>query len=551
MLRQLSISNFILIDSATIEFGEGLTTFTGETGAGKSMVVEALRWLFGGRNVPDEALGRKAVVWAVFDGEGEGVHPLTVKRDSAIRSGFVNGEKVSREVLGDLALRLIDFTNQDDQQGLLKSATQREFLDQFSPPIRVARIGYREAWTGYQKLLGEKAVMEKKMAELRRDEDYVLYQLAQLKSLSLDPHEEDALLARKESLKSMAVWQTLGRELDSLLGEGRSPLMGELAKLTAKLSPLVGEEGKLKEAADLLSQGRLCLREGYEGLSRHIASLDAEEVDLDQIEAKLSTLKQLRRKYNLDLEALALQRDKWAADMAWLRGAEGELTALERALQVAQKNLIDRGQALSLLRRDAALTFKTAVVAELRELGLAKVQFDVELKTASTEEVASWGESGADEIQFLFSANEGRALKPLAKTASGGERSRTLLAIKAAFVKGNPSEQKPLYIFDEIDTGVGGETADLVGQSIKCISSYTQVMGITHLAQIAKYADAHFAIGKESGAFGTKSVIRRLEDEEREFEIARMLGGGALSEKTHDLARDILSRVDFASGLKE
>lgn len=548
VLKQLSISHFILIDSATIEFGEGLTAFTGETGAGKSMVVEALRWLFAGRNVSDEALGRKAVVSAVFVGEDG--RSLAIKRDAATKAGFfVNGEKVSREVLMDLASRLIDFTNQDDQQGLLKSATQREFLDRFSPAIEAARGSYREAWAAYQQLVNEKGALEKRMAELRRDEDYVTYQLTQLKSLSLDPQEEENLLARKASLKSMAEWQALGRELDSLLGESRSPFMSELAKLNAKLSSLTGEEGKLKEAADLLHQGRLSLREGYEGLSRHIASLDAEEVDLDQIEAKLSTLKQLRRKYNLDLEALALQRDKWAADMAWLRGAEGEISALERTLAVARKKLIDCGQALSKLRADAAHGFKVRVVEELRELGMGKVAFDVELKTASSEAVATWGESGADEIQFLFSANQGRALKPLSKTASGGERSRTLLAIKAAFVKANPSDSKPLYIFDEIDTGVGGEIADLVGQSIKRVSSHTQVMCITHLAQIAQYADAHFAIGKESEGAGTVSVIRRLEDKEREVEVARMLGGGALSEKTHDLARDILSRATLSPSL--
>lgn len=566
MLKRLCISNFILVDTCDLSMNKGLNVFTGETGAGKSMVAEALRWLFGGRASPRRADGRVSSVeghfeWPERSRLWQALNALCTREgvacpDSDTRfvlrreltaqgkvHAFVNGSAVPPSVLAEIGGMILDVTSQDSHQALVKAAEQRTFVDALSPDIAREKVRYVDAWRTYHALVKERDACKARCDALGRDEDYVIYQLKQLEGLSLDPGEEERLVERKHALKSLSAWQALGAEAEALFEASRSPFLSALGRLKERLRALADESGVLREEAACFAQGTVALEEGYRGLSRYLRTLDFGERDLDGIEKKLSTLKHLQRKYGMGLEALAAQKEKWQADMAWLSGADVTLKELDAKIRIAREALVAAGEVLSDLRAFHARSLERGARACLQTLGMPKVEFDIAIKRIPASECEAWSQEGADEVTFLFSANPGQPAKPLGKIASGGELSRVLLAVKAsASGETTVGSSGGLYLFDEIDAGVGGKTADLVGQVIRTVSAHCQVLCITHLAQVAQYADAHFAIEKEESGKGTRSVIRRLSEKERADEIARMLGGDALSTKTRDLARDILKR---------
>jgi DNA repair protein RecN (Recombination protein N) len=436
--------------------------------------------------------------------------------------------------------RILDVTSQDSHQALVKASEERAFVDALSPDIASEKVQYAEAWRTYHALVAQRDACKTRVDALKRDEDYITYQLQQLEGLSLDPGEEERLIERKHALKSLSTWQALSAEAEALFEPSRSPFLSALGRLRERLRALSDESGVLAEEAACFAQGAVALEEGYRGLSRYLRTLDFGERDLDDIEKKLSTLKHLQRKYGMGLDALAAQKEKWQADMTWLSVADAMLKGLEAKIQAAKAALIAAGEVLSNLRAHHAEALERGARTYLPALGMPKVEFDVCIQRLPASECEAWPQEGADEVVFLFSANPGQPAKPLGKIASGGELSRVLLAIKASG-KGSDAAGS-LYLFDEIDAGVGGKTADLVGQVIRSVSVHSQVLCITHLAQVAQYADAHFVIEKEENEKETRSVIRRLSEKERTDEIARMLGGDTLSSKTKDLARDILKR---------
>lgn len=564
MLRELHLSHFVLIHDCHLELGNGLTIFTGETGAGKSLLVDALKWLLGGRSF-QEAIAEGsdgASVEAVFELEaGSSAHaraaavltryaliegssvpdPLILRR-SVNREGksraYLNDRPVTASLVSELGEILIDMTGQHEGQGLLKPALQRGLLDETSADIRSLRKNFQETWQRYIEQDTQYQAFSLRLDNLKREEEYIRYQVDQLKTVPLSETTEEVLMERRQALKSVAAWRELSANAYSLFGEGQGTFLTECGRWLRQFETLSREANVLNTDYGRCAEALEGLREIYHRVSEHSNKLCTSDEDLDALEAQVSTIKHLRRKYQLSIAELIQQKQRWEADLAWLEEAPLEHERESKERQALKEKVIAQAEALSKARRDTALAVEEKVGRELRALGMANAHFSIAITSFAKEEWERWSEAGKDHVEFLFSANVGQAARPLAKIASGGELSRTLLAIKASL---SAKHEGSTFLFDEVDAGIGGETADLVGKTIARLGKQGQVLCVTHLPQVARYGDAHFAIDKVEANGRTRSSIRQLNRNEKTDELTRMLGGEKLSRKTRELAQEIVA----------
>lgn len=550
MISDLIIKNFAIIEHLHVSFGAGFNVLTGETGAGKSIVIDAVNLLLGGR-ARGEVIrtgAEEASVAAVFDLQGEETtrrllieagledgKELLVRRIVS-RSGknrvFINGALVPLVQLRELTSRLVNIYGQHEHQNLQRVETHLELLDNFAG-LQPQAAAYRQAYDQAQQL--QQRLKQLDLAERERQQrlDMLTFQQQELAAAQLAPGEdveleqERSLLLHAEKLTAATVG---GYEI---LYGGQDAVCEQLGALAGQLEQLQQIDPQLVGLVETLHNSLYSLEDVAGQLRRYADKLDFEPQRQQQVEERLAQLANLKRKYAPNIEELLNYQARIEAELAELSDVEGRRHELQQQLTQACAALQGEGERLSRARRQAAEQLAAAVERELAELVMPKARFEMRLN--SLDQPAP---EGLERGEFYLAANPGEAAQPLAKIASGGELSRIMLALKRSAPEGDGVRT---LIFDEVDAGIGGQAATAVGEKICRLGRSLQVLCVTHLPQVAAFADRHYQVVKEESGGRTTTRLELLAADGRVVEMARMLGGARISERTMEHARELIA----------
>ncbi len=553
MLARLSIRDIVLIDRLDIDFGSGLAALTGETGAGKSILLDAFALALGARG--EAALVREGAeqgqVIAAFDiakdhparrvlAENElagdlGDDELIVRRvqfsDGRTRA-FVNDQPVSVQVLRALGAALVEIHGQHDERAFVDAATHRALLDAYGG-IENDAAAVAELWTARR--ASEAAVLSHRadIERASREAEWLRHAVEELSRLAPETGEESALAERRTAMmQAEKVAEDLRVTHDSVSG-ANSPVP-PLATAVRRLERRAAQAPALIEpAVKAIDAALTALDEARTHLERALRVAEFDPAELDRIEERLFALRAAGRKYNVPVDELNALARRYEADLALIDAGAERLTALEREAEAATARYRDAAQRLSAARRRAAQALDKAVNAELKPLKLERAQFSTEIESESE------GPNGLDRVEFWVRTNPGTRPGPLMKVASGGELARFLLALKVVLADRGSA---PTLVFDEIDTGVGGAVADAIGLRLARLASGVQVIAVTHAPQVAARADRHYLISKDALAKGKRVATRvaELADEHRREEIARMLAGAEITAEARAAAERLI-----------
>ena len=550
MLKSLFIQNFVLIDSLDICFNPGFSVITGETGAGKSIILGALSLVLGqradGKSIKQGA--DKCVIEAIFDVSKYQLEPFFLGNDleydpescilrrelyaSGKSRAFVNDSPVPLAILKELGTKLIDIHSQHQNLLLGDNRFQLRVVDVMAEN-EILLILYKKEYTRYQGLRKALSALKERAAQSKQEEDYIRFQLDQLEEANLQPNEQEELEQEQETLShAEEIKSSLYRASSCLDGEEQ----GVVSLLKESLSSMDALERyfpRAKEIAERLRSAYIDLNDLASEMEGMIEDVEFNPDRLAWVNERLDTLYALQQKHRVSsVDDLIALRDQFRAQLTDIESFDEQIAALEKQVQDAYKELLQQAAVLSEQRKVAAVAFAQQLVQMVAPLGMPHTRFQVEVVPRKEPE-----SDGMDEIRFLFSANKSMALQPVAQTASGGEISRLMLCIKA-MIAGFTA--LPTIIFDEVDTGVSGDIADKMGHIMQDLGSKMQVFAITHLPQIAAQGEAHYFVYKEDVKDRTLTRIRPLDKEERIREVARMLSGSALTEASLANAKDLL-----------
>ncbi len=534
MLRSLHIENIAVIERADIAFSGGLNVLTGETGAGKSIVIDSIQAVLGGRTTRElvRTGAERASVSAVFDGDNasewcrendieEEDELILLRRINADgkSSCRVNGQPVSVSQLRTLGTLLIDIHGQNDGRQLMDERLHLGYLDRFGVEdsvLEAFRAEYREV----QRLRKEQSRLQLDEAEKLRMEDTLKYRIAELEKARLRAGEEQELSERRDLLRnSEKLTEQLDAAYAALYGgdESAVPLCDEAEYAAVKAAAWCPE---LSKAGDEIREAAMLLRDAAELIRDKRAELDFSPEEYDALEARLSQLRRLEKKYQRDEEGLIAMLEEDSQRLQELNYADEALAKLEKELSAAEKRCAKAALALSKARRAAADVLEQRVVEELRALSMPSVRFMAEF--TPVEDSCGFTANGADAVHFIMSANAGETPGPISRIASGGELSRIMLALKNVFAQ---RDHIPTQIFDEVDTGVSGIAAQRVGEKLSELSRSKQVLCVTHLPQIAAMADIQMQVRKTEREGRTFTQVNALDRDGRKQELARLSGG--------------------------
>jgi DNA repair protein RecN (Recombination protein N) len=555
MLRFLRITHLAVIDSAEVEFEPGLNVLTGETGAGKSILVEAVGLLLGGRASGDlvRTGEESAAIEAIFEHDGQ---ELLVRREITAQGrsrAFVDGALVTASALKERADRLIELHGQHEHQTLLDPATHLSVLDAFAG-VDDRLAATESAYEIFRGLRDELARARSAVADRESRLDLIAFQLGELDRAGLktpkpgDPLEDAELTAERQILASAERVERLCTESYATLYESDGAILAGLGGVWRRVAELAALDPKFQPYLDSRDAIKSQLEDLALFLRRYTDGIEASPAKLQQIEDRLALLERLKRKHGGTLEAVISRRDALRREQVDLERGDERLGELERALDAARTAYTSAADALSTARRRAATALSKRLVELLGELAMERTRFEVRFGARLPED--AWNVRGFDAAEFFLSPNPGEDLRPLAKIVSGGELSRVMLAMKTLLATSRhgfsdakdrpPSASAPGLIFDEVDAGIGGRVADIVGRRLRTLGSAFQVLCITHLPQIAAYADTHFQIEKRVERGRTRTTVTRLDDPGRVDELSRMLGGEAITDGLRRSAREML-----------
>jgi DNA repair protein RecN (Recombination protein N) len=538
MLRFLRIRNLAVIEAVEVEFEPGFNVLTGETGAGKSIVVEAVGLLLGTRASAELVRTGEAVatIEAIFE---HGNHEIVIRREltSQGRSrAFIGGVLATASALRDLSTRLVELHGQHEHQALLDPLTHLPVLDEYAHLADLAsRV--RDAWSEVRTLREQLERSHMDAREKTARLDLIAFQLGEIEKAAPTEGEDEALAATRQVLASAERVQRLCEESYSALYDSDGAVLASLGgvwKRVVELATLDPQFASYVEA-----------RDGIKGQLEDLAfflrsygqSVDASPARLQQVEDRLALLERLKRKHGPTLDEVIARGRSLARERELLGGAGERVEDLQKALGAASSRYLETARELSTRRRAAAERFSRTIEALLAELAMARTRFDVRFNAAEAGP-EEWGESGIDRAEFYVSPNPGEELRPLARIVSGGELSRVMLALKT-MTAGNDGGKT--LIFDEVDAGIGGRVADVVGMRLRALGDRFQVLCITHLPQIAAQATTHFRIEKNVRGGRTLTSVERLGDTARVEEIARMIGGRIVTDPVRGTARELLA----------
>lgn len=565
VLLSLQVRDLAIIDATEVSFGPGMNIVTGETGAGKSILIDALLLSLGGRATPDmvRAGASSAEVSALFDLQqlpqvkarllDAGIevedNELVVRRvvasdknGSGRSRAYLNGRLVSLTQLAQLTAGLGDVTSQHEAQSLTDPTTHLELLDSSARlealrrDVTAAQAEYAEASTQLESLLRE-------LRQRTDREDLLRFQKKEIDDLPMAPGDEALWVSERDRLKHATRLADGTAEAEDVLYARDGAAVDQLGAVLGVLEELAKLDVELTPVVELVESAKAQIDEAARSLGRYSRSVHADPEKLSDLEDRLQKLSRLKRKYGGSIESILEHHRKVKEELDNLEQGESRVAELERIVESSREKAAKVAKKLSIGRKNAASALGEAISAELASLGMggARVIVDVTPTSPSSGELAIEGvrllPTGIDRVEFLIAPNKGEEPKPLRKVASGGELSRALLAIKRVLTEVGSAG---LYVFDEVDTGVGGAVAEVIGQKLRAISRRNQTLVITHLPQIAAYADKHYVVSKRIEGERTVSEVRVLSEAERTEEIARMLGGLRVTDRTRAAAAEMI-----------
>ena len=559
MLKSLTVWNFALLEHVQVEFQSGLNILTGETGAGKSILIDSLGAVLGARMSAD--MVRAGCDWlrveAVFSLEDEslGLHELLTQQaidDSdkeliitrqLTRAGrstaLVNGCHVTLAILRQIGAYLVDIHGQNENLALLKEENQFHLLDGYDPDVAEALAAYECAYREWREKKEAYAEKQQASREYAQRLDMLHWQDKEISEANLKAGEDEALEAEIRKLShAEKIVGSLEESYELLEGGGGSGLgvLPALSQVKKDLEDISRFDDALANAQKMVEEAYISLQEASYELRDYGESVEFSPARLDQLQSRMDVIYRLCKKYGATLGDVLAHQEKVERELSEIENYDEDIAALEKEIAALEKELGKKAAALTELRRAAAKDLSSAIEEQLFALGMPKAQLAIRVEPA-----ADYGPRGRDEVAMFFSANPGEAEKPLQKVASGGELSRIALAIKT--VASSRDSSVPSMVFDEIDTGIGGRTAQMVAERIALVAQYKQVLCITHLPQIACMADAHLYISKRTEEGTTATQIRPLSERERISEIARMASGADMTTASLDNAREMVSHA--------
>ncbi|MGZ6241248.1 MAG: DNA repair protein RecN [Candidatus Binataceae bacterium] len=564
MLVELRIRNFAIIEGAALYFGPGFNVLSGETGAGKTIIMTALGLLLGSRASPDmiRAGQNEAVVEGMFELEGEAPLPegtqefaessqreLVIRRTLAADGGrsraYVNGEIATVQTLSRMGQGLVQVYGQHEHQTLLRSESHLQLLDRHAAldaTLEEYDMAYRATAAAHTRA-GELRERERTRAEQL---ELARFRVAELERAGLAPGEDEQLAAERTVLANAARLGAAAVEAEQMLAGESAAALDTVARTEARVGEAAAIDPKLKDALELIRSARLGLEEAAHTLRDYAARLEADPARLEEIETRMAELVRLKRKYGGSLASVLETLERARAEIAELERVSDSRAEAEAELGDALDNLARMGAVLSARRQSAAAELKRRMETELKTLGMRVPVFEARFAPLEKSENAfehnrmTLGPAGADAVEFMLSPNLGQPPMALARIASGGELSRVMLALKRLEAQ---RRGVATMIFDEVDAGVGGAVAQVVGRKLKELARFHQVLCVTHLPQVAAFADTHFLIEKEERRGATRSRVSALAQAERIEEVARMLGGAEVTDKFRRAARELIDRA--------
>jgi DNA repair protein RecN (Recombination protein N) len=563
MLKELNIKNFAIIDQLRVEFGPGLNVLTGETGAGKSIVVDALNLALGERASTDlvRTGSLEAVVEAAFELNGTGSKTVTdILAEQGIEAAtgedlivrrvisaagkskvYINGSLANLNTLAELGAHLADIHGQHEHQSLLNLDQQMDMLDSFGGLLKL-REAFASSYKQLHALRHELSGLEAGEREKAQREDLLRYQATEIEGARLKEGEDEALANEQRVLANSEKLAGLAASADEALYTSEGSALADLKRAIANVRDIAAIDSKLAPVLELLESGKAQIEEAAREVSSYAERVEFDPNRLEEIGDRLDLIQKLKKKYGGTIGEIIAFGQQAAKELEKIERSGEEMERLRREIAGLKVELTDKAKELTKKRTAAAKELDRKVEAELGLLGMKKTTFVVKITQEPGDDTTDGlraGPRGADRIEFLISPNPGEEPRPLAKIASGGELSRIMLALKTILVEGDPI---PTLVFDEVDAGIGGAVAEEVGKKLRKIASRRQVFCITHLAQIASLATSHYGVAKAVKKDRTSTEVRLLGDRERVDEIARMLGGKTITDATLKHAEEMIER---------
>ena len=551
MLSLLHIENIAIIESADISFNPGFNVLTGETGAGKSIVIDAINAVLGERTSREliRTGAKSALVTAVFtdtqterwleEHEIPSGEELLLQREiqgDGRNACRINGRPVTVAQLRELGRQLLNIHGQHDGQQLLDPTCHLGYLDSFGK-TRTLLETYQESFGALSRIRQKIKSLEMDEAERSRRVDTLTYQIGELERAKLKLGEDEELEQRRQLLRSAGkITQALKAAEFALNGDDDQPgACGLLADAEGEVRSASRHSDQMDALAEKLAAVQLAAEDARELLWDLSRELDFSPEELDQLESRLDVLYRLKKKYGATVADMLHYLERCQKELAEIQVSDDTIADLKVELEKKRKEARKCGESLSQERRKAALSLQERVEEELRQLDMPKVQFETEFQPVSGED--NMDSTGMDQVQFLMSANVGEALKPIQKVASGGELARIMLALKNVLAEDDGIGS---LVFDEVDTGVSGRAAQKVAEKMRDVAVHKQVLCVTHLPQIAAMAHTHFSVQKGERDGRTYTHVEQLDASGREDELARLLGGAAVTESLRKTARELL-----------
>lgn len=553
MLTQLTVSNYAIAERVELQLNRGMTALTGETGAGKSIVLDALSLAIGGRGDAGAVRhgARRADITASFDisripaarqwlenqdlDDGHDcILRRVISRDGRSRA-YINGQPCPLSQLRELGATLLDIHSQHQHQSLLRKDTHRRLLDEFAGAGDLA-LKTRLAWKQWHQARERLEKRRQSADETEARLQLLRYQVEELDRLALEPGEQEQLEQEQEQLSHAETVQQHSHQAALLCSEDETSAADLVRQALHQLEQLPVEVPALAETLQMLAEAQIQLTEAGSNLRHFVDDYEADPERLNEVEERLSIIYQLARKHRIQPEELRELHDRLAAELAELDDSEGSLEQLEADVSNYLSSYQGVADKLSEARRAAAEELDQRVAAELAQLGMPTTQFITE-RARNNEDMPA--PHGNEDIEFLVSANPGQPARSLAKVASGGELSRISLAIQVVVAQ---TSTTPTLVFDEVDVGIGGGTAEVVGRLLRTLGENGQIICVTHLPQVAAQSHQHLFVSKFSERDATFSQIETLNDQGRISEVARMLGGVDMTEQTLAHAREMYTK---------
>ncbi|MGG3802982.1 DNA repair protein RecN [Metabacillus fastidiosus] len=563
MLAELTIKNFAIIESLTISFEKGLTVLTGETGAGKSIIIDAIHLLAGGRGSSEFVRygEKRAELEGLFllDDEKHTVYEkceqfgidigdgMVVLRRDISETGKsicrVNGKLVTIAILREVGQTLVDIHGQHDNQELMNEENHLALLDQYGGnKISSAKAVYMELYEKYDQLKRKINKFSQNEQEMAHRLDLIQFQLDEIEAAKLEPNEDEKLQIEKNEISNYEkMYDALKNSYNALHGEGKG--LDWIGLAMGQMEEISSINDTLKEISESVSNSYYQLEDLSYQLRNELDSLEFDPERLNFVESRLNEISHLKRKYGHSVEDILIYASKIEEEIETIVNKDSHLNKLMNELDSIEKDLLVEANNLTNVRTKCAETLTKEILRELKELYMDKTVFKVHFSPDSKDGSIKFHADGADVSEFYLSTNPGEPLKPLSKTASGGELSRIMLAMKSIF-----SEHQGItsIIFDEVDTGVSGRVAQSIAEKIYRVSVGSQVLCITHLPQVAAMADTHLYISKSTNDGRTKTSVKPLGEEEKIREIGRMIAGVEVTELSREHAKELIALAHLA-----